>query len=280
LPDETVVYPTHGGGSFCSTGPSRQGTTTIGEERRSNSLLAHEDQREFVGRLLGGFGSYPSYFVHLREVNREPPLLADLDEAGPLSAMEVAQAVHGGTWLIDGRSAEDWAAEHPRGSISIAMRPQFASWLGWVVPFGDAVTLLVEDDQLLEALRLSRRIGYDRVLGWVDGGIDAWRAAGLPTGHMEVITPEGASTRAEAGATLLDVRQQGEWEADRIPGGLHVELGDIIAGDRPAGELISFCGHGERSATAASLLLRDGRSVANMAGGFSAWKQAGLPTER
>lgn len=280
LPDETALYPSHGGGSFCSTGSRRQTATTVEEERRSNPLLELADKDASVERLLAGFGSFPPYFLHLRDVNRQPPLLADLARPGPLSPMGVAEAVGGGAWLIDGRSVEEWAAEHPRGAVSIAVRPQFASWLGWVVPFGQPLILLVGDEEREEALRLARRIGYDRVEGWVDGGIDAWREAGLSTSSLEVVTPEEAQLRAEDGEILLDVRQRSEWTTSRIPGAVHVELGDIIAGERPAGELITFCGHGERSATAASLLQRDGGHVANMADGFSGWKRSGLPTER
>ena len=280
LPDETRLYPTHGGGSFCSTGSGRQTATTVGEERRSNPLLELADENAFVDRLLAGFGSYPPYFLNLREVNRKPPLLEDLAQPGPLTPNEVADVVDRGAWFIDGRPVDDWAAGHPRGAISIAVRPEFASWLGWVVPFGQPVILLVDDDRLEEALRLARRIGYDQVEGWMDGGMDGWREAGLPTASLEVVTPEEAQLRVEDGARLLDVRQRSEWMSARIPGALHVELGDIIAGKRPAGELITFCGHGERSATAASLLLRDGGRVANLAGGFSRWKRSNLPTER
>ncbi len=280
LPDETSLCPTHGGGSFCSTDPGPRSATTVGEERRSNPLLGLVDETAFVDRLLSGFGSYPPYFLHLREVNRQPPLLEGLAQLRPIAPMEVADAVGRGAWFIDARSVDEWTAEHPRGAISIAARPEFASWLGWVVPFGQPVILLVSDEELEEALRLARRIGYDRVDGWVDGGMDAWRRAGLPTGSLEVVRPEEAQRRLEAGATLLDVRQRSEWMRSRIPGSVHVELGDIIAGRRPTGELITFCGHGERSATAASLLLRDGGRVANLSGGFSGWKRSGLPTER
>ena len=207
-------------------------------------------------------------------------MLEEVDPGRALSPSDVAGAVDRGAWLIDGRAVEQWAAEHPRGAISIAFRPQFASWLGWVVAFGEPVVLLIGEEQLGEALQLARRIGYDRVLGWLDGGVEAWAAAGLPTASIEIVTAEEAGARADDGAKLLDVRQRGEWERLRIPGALHVELGDVIAGKRPAGELITFCGHGERSATAASLLLRDGGRVANLAGGLPAWERAGLPIER
>src|SRR5207249_9755461 len=143
---------------------------------------------------------------HLREVNRTPPLLEELDPGRPLLPSEVVGAVDRGAWLIDGRTVERWATEHPRGAISIAFRPQFASWLGWVVPFGEPVVLLIDEEQLGEALRLARRIGYDRVLGWLDGGVEAWAGAGLPTSSLEIVTAEEAGARAGGGAKLLDVR--------------------------------------------------------------------------
>ena len=280
LGDDVSFHPTHGAGSFCSTVPGARTAVTIGQERGSNPLLAARDEGTFVDLLLSGFGTYPPYFLHLREVNRTPPLLEEVDPGRALSPSDVAGAVDRGAWLIDGRAVEQWAAEHPRGAISIAFRPQFASWLGWVVPFGEPVVLLIGEEQLGEALQLARRIGYDRVLGWLDGGVEAWAAAGLPTASLEIVTAEEAGARAGDGAKLLDVRQRGEWERSRIRGALHVELGDVIAGKRPAGELITFCGHGERSATAASLLLRDGGRVANLAGGLPSWERAGLPIER
>lgn len=280
LGDEVAFHPTHGAGSFCSTGSGSRTAATIGEERRSNPLLEAETEDAFVDLLFSGFGSYPPYFLHLREVNRRPVLLEELAPSRPMSPSRVMESVDRGAWLIDGRPVEQWAAVHPRGAISIAVRPQFVSWLGWVVPFGEPVVVLVGEEQLEEALQLARRIGYDKILGSLDGGVEAWVAAGLPTASLEMVEAEEARNRANDGATLLDVRQRSEWERSRIPGALHVELGDIIAGKRPAGELITFCAHGERSATAASLLLRDGARVANLAGGFAGWKQSHLPIEQ
>lgn len=281
LPDDVSLHPTHGVGSFCSSGPGGRVPRTIGDERRHNELLRTDDEDTFVDTLLSGLGSFPTYFLHLPRVNRAGPgLLRSLEEPAPLASGEVARAVASGAWLIDGRPVSEWAAGHPRGALSIALRPQFSSWLGWIVPFGDPIVLVVGEERLDEAVRLARQIGYDRLLGWLDGGVEVWRAAGLPTARLEVVTAEEARARARDGAKLLDVRQRSEWVRSRIPVALHVELGDIIGGKRPAGELITFCSHGERSATAASILLRDGARVANLAGGLSAWERAGLPIER
>lgn len=282
LPDRTALWPTHGAGSFCSTGPSVGGGTTIGGQRRANPLLAAGDEDEFVRRLTSGYGSFPPYFLELRAVNRAGPRLArDLDGPRPLGAAEVAERVEQGAWLVDARPTAAWAEAHPRGAVANTLRPAFASWLGWIVPFGAPVVLVIDEEGVAEAVTLARRIGYDAVVGWLDGGVDAWRAAGLPVGRVEIVGGAEAGRRAGAGATLLDVRQAAELDVARIPGAVHLELGDLIAGKVPdAAEVVVFCAHGERSATAASLLEQRGIAVAGLAGGLPAWEQAGLPVDR
>lgn len=282
LPDGAALWPTHGAGSFCSTGPSEAGETTIGEQRRANPLLSIDDEDAFVRRLIAGYGSYPPYFSELRPVNRGgPSLRRDLESPRPLAATEVAERMDEGAWLVDARPIGEWAEAHPRGAVSNQLRPAFASWLGWIVPFGAPVILVIDERRVPEAVTLAHRIGYDSVLGWLDGGADAWREAGLPVGTLDEVDGAEAGRRVEAGATLLDVRQNAELAEARIPGALHVELGDIVAGKAPdAGEVVAFCGHGERSATAASLLERQGITVANLVGGLPAWERAGLPVDR
>lgn len=281
FPDETVLCPTHGGGSFCSATRARSVTSTIGQERASNPLLDVKDEAAFVDLLLAGFGSYPTYFQRLRDVNRSgPKLLSDLPDATRISPRDAQRAVERGAWLIDARPVSAWASTHPKGSVSIELRPAFASYLGWVVPFGAPVVLVLERDQVDEAHRLSRRIGYDNVSQWLT--FEDWRDAGLPTSSIESIEPEEAAERSRNGsAALLDIRQRAEHATTHLPGALHLELGDIIDGKTPeTSEVITYCGHGERSATAASLLARRGVHVANLAGGLGAWRDAGLPVEK
>lgn len=281
LPDDTMLHPTHAGGSFCSTGPARAVAATIGEARTQNPLFASADEDAFVEAILAGFGSYPRYFSHLRDLNRHgAPLLESLDPLPQLDAGEARDAIADGARLIDGRPFEEWARAHAENSVSIEVRPAFASWLGWVVPFGAPVAFVLEDGQVGEATMLARRIGYDRLIGWIR--FATWRDAGLPTASIENVGPHEAAERARAGrAALLDVRQHAEHASARLPGATHLELGDIIAGKTPeASDVITYCGHGERSATAASLLARRGIRVANLVGGVGAWRDAGLPLER
>ena len=280
LPEGTVLYPTHGSGSFCSAGTAQTAGTTVGQQRRTNPLLLIDDEDAFVEAFTEGFGSFPPYFLHLRPVNREPMLLSDLPPARPMSAMKVAEAVAEGAWLIDARTVDAWAFSHPVGAISNAIRPEFASWLGWIVPFGEPVVLLADEGDLSEGLRQARRIGYDRVLGWIEGGIEAWTAAGFETRTAEQIGAVEAKRRQERGDVILDVRQRSEL-ANRVPASVHIELGELIVGGTDglggAGDVIVHCGHGERSATGVSLLERYGVRAANLDGGIQAWREAGLP---
>lgn len=282
LPDAAALWPTHGAGSFCSAGPGGTPESTIGEQRRTNPLLAVDDEDEFVRHLLAGFGSYPPYFLDLRAVNRGGPVLRrDLPEPRPLPADEVATRVDEGAWLVDARPIDEWAAGHPRGAVSNQLRSAFASWLGWIVPLGAPIVLVIDQAHLAEAVALARRIGHDTVVGWLDGGVPAWEDAGLPVDSVETLDAAGAGRRVESGATLVDVRQSAELEQASIPDAVHLELGEVIAGKVPDAErVVTFCGHGERSATAASLLARRGIRVANLAGGLPAWEQAGLPVRR
>jgi hydroxyacylglutathione hydrolase len=281
LPDATALHPTHGAGSFCLATATTVTDPTIGSERAANPLLAIDDEDAFVSALRRGFGSYPAYYRHLQALNEAGPTPLRALGAPPfLEPEDVAKQLSNGTWLIDARPIAEWATAHPAGAISNELRPAFASWLGWIVPFGARVVLIADEEHHDQATRLARRIGYD-ALAFLDGGVDAWRNAGLPIQSVDAVSAPEARERQAAGALLLDVRQDAEVATLRIPGATHLELGDIIAGAAPdALEIITFCGHGERSATAASLLEQRGRRVTNLVGGTTAWVEAGFPVER
>jgi glyoxylase-like metal-dependent hydrolase (beta-lactamase superfamily II) len=275
LPDETAVWPTHGAGSFCSASPGAERTTTIGREKATNPLLRADGEDAFVTDLLGSLGSFPPYFLRLGEANRRGPAVIDTPPA--LAALDVARVrtlLADGAELVDARPVTDFAARHIPGSLSIPLRPAFASWLGWLAP-PDRPLIFIRDhgQDPAEILWQALKIGYENLAGELAGGIDAWTDARQPTATIPLVRPE------QVGAThVLDIRQRAEFTAGHLPGATHIELGDLpvhladIGDQLPAGPTVVMCGHGERAMGAASLLEQAGRAdVAVLDGGPGDW---------
>jgi len=275
LPDELPVYPTHGAGSFCSAGAGGQRTTSLGLERQASPLFKAAAEDAFVRTFLDGLGTYPPYFLRLRSVNRrgarlygvKPPELTRL----PVDEFRSQNAV--GAIVMDVRPFVDFARGHIPAALSIALRPAFASWLGWIVPAERPLLFVRTPDQdPRDLVEQCLKIGYENLVGELEGGMDAWRAVGLPVSTIAI-----RQVTEDLQGVPLDVRQASEWASGHIPGARHVELGSVMAsaGAIPAGPLTIYCGHGERAMTAASLLEAQGRgSLAVLDGGFDAWRSA------
>lgn len=277
LPDDTLVLPTHGAGSFCSAPPGAARTTTIGAERAGNPLLAAPDEDSFVRLLLEGLGSYPAYFSRLGELNRRGPAVVPGPPAlRPLAVADVVALRARGAQVVDVRPVEDFAAAHLPGSLSIVLREAFATWLGWLVDPGSPLVIVRNADQdPEEVLWQALKIGCEALVGELAGGVSAWQEAGLVTRSLPVIPAAAADPRY-----VLDIRQRGEFAAGHIPGTGHVELAGVSA-LAPIGPVQTLCGHGERAATAASLLSAAGCvDVAIVSGGPHEWASAnGLPLQ-
>jgi hydroxyacylglutathione hydrolase len=277
LPDDLPVYPTHGAGSFCSAPAGAARTTTMGRERAANPFLAAPDEDAFVARLLAGVGSYPPYFGRLQEVNRRGPrVLGIAPDLARLDAHAVRRLLGDGAVVVDARPVADYAAGHIPGALSIQLRDAFATWLGWVVPDGlPVVVVLGEGQDRTDLVWQALTVGYETLAGELDGGMTAWRAAGFDERTVALVPPG----RLPA-TPLLDVRQTSEYRAGHIPGAISVELGTVPnVTDLPPGPLTVTCGHVERAMTGASLLERSGHTALTVVdGGTDAW--AGLPGNR
>jgi rhodanese-related sulfurtransferase/glyoxylase-like metal-dependent hydrolase (beta-lactamase superfamily II) len=275
LPDATPVYPTHGAGSFCSAPPSAERSTTIGRERAANPLLAIGDQDAFVKTLLASVGSFPDYFLRLPEENRRgPAIVASAPALAPLTAGQILALRKRGGQVIDVRPVADYAAGHITGSLAIPLREAFATWLGWLVrdPAAPLIIVAGHGQDLTDVIWQALKIGYENLAGTLAGGMPAWQAAGQPVTATPLLTAGQVDPSA-----VIDVRQVAEYADGHLPGARNIELGALTGNaasleNRP---VVTMCGHGERAATAASVLERAGHTaVAALTGGPEDWSDA------
>ena len=269
LPDETVVYPTHGAGSFCSAPPSAERSTTIGREKQTNPLLAAPDEDAFVAMLLGQLGTYPTYFDRLAELNRlGPRVLHGTPSMRGLSAPEVQAYLSDGAAVVDVRPVSDYAAGHIPDSLAIPLRPVFATWLGWMAdPDQPLVIVRNADQDLDEVIWQAHKVGYDRLVGELLGGLPTWAGSGLEVRVTPLVDPAAVDP-----SSVLDVRQRSEYAGGHLPGARNLELGRIADDPIRMDAAVVMCGHGERAVSAASLLERAGQPpVSVLTGGPQDW---------
>jgi hydroxyacylglutathione hydrolase len=270
LPDELSVYPTHGAGSFCSAPGGSQRTSTLGRERATNALFTIDDEDVFVDRLIAGFGSFPSYFARLPEVNRLGPARYDsLPGLASLRPDDVERHLANGGVVIDARPIRAFSAGHLPGSMSNALRPAFASWLGWLVELGRPLVFVLDAEQDRDELvRQCLDVGHEQLVGELGGGVRAWTEAGHDISAIPLVAPADVTGR------LIDVRQADEFTAGHVPGARNIELAMVDGADLAA-PLTVMCGHGERAMTAASILASRGRDeIFVLDGGPDLWSSS------
>jgi len=289
--DSVAVYPTHGGGSLCSTDVSSTSWSTIGYERRHDRLLAPMEVDAFARALLAGQPTVPRYFARMRPTNQAGPRLLGgvVPLPRPVSVNAAAAAVDGGALMLDLRSPAEHAVAHIPGSFSIPAGSSFGTWLGWVVPDPDRplVLLLDSDADWDDAVRQALRVGFESIVGYVHGGFGAWAEAGRPSeagGALEAAALARLLSGGGPDAPLvIDVRQASEYEAGHVPGALSIGAGDLpdrldaLPRDRA---IATICASGYRASVAASLLRSAGfPRVVWVAGGVPTWEAAGYQVD-
>lgn len=287
LPDATLVYPAHGAGSMCGKSLGSETFTTIGAQRATNYALQPKPRAQFVAELTAGQTSPPAYFAWDADLNRRrrETLEATLArELTPLPLREVLQQRARGAVLLDVRDPDDYAPRHLRGSLNIGLGGRFAEWCGTVLEHEQRLVLVAAPGREREAALRLGRIGFDRVVGYLEGGPAALEEAPEDlAGHARIDVPE---LDAELGTArppqVVDVRTPSEWEAGHIPGSVNLPLQRLAAGLatlRRDEALVVQCQSGYRSSIAASLLERHGFSrLRDLRGGWLAWQKAHAAT--
>ena len=286
LPDSVEVFPTHGSGSYCVAPASRERTTTIGRERTSNSLALAGSEEEFVQRALKGLSSYPMYYKYMRDINQKgAKILGGVPVLNPLSASEVMSLMNAeaGVVILDVRHGRAFGAGHIPNSYGIRVDAPLTTWAGWLIPFGSRIVLVTEStEQTVAATRQLLRIGYDELVGTLEGGIELW-ARQYPIATIPSMDVTELRQRLEE-VVLVDVRQRSEWDDGHIPGAFHFEGGRAaweelpFPHDRP---LAIQCSSGNRSMSVSSVLRRRGyHNVIQVEGGIKGWEKNGFEITR
>jgi hydroxyacylglutathione hydrolase len=264
LPGEAGVFPTHGFGSFCSAGSTGEGPQgTLADELMGNDALTEPDENRFVERLVAGLTAYPAYYAHMGARNRGGPSPVDLSTPELLEPGQLAVRITAGEWVVDLRDRTAYAADHIAGTIGIGLSAQFATWLGWLIPWGTPLTLIGRSaEQVADAQRQLVRIGIDHLAGHALGDPDDLAAAGQRSSYP-VASFDNLAGREFGDGVVLDVRRDDEWATSHIPGALHIPLHDLLhrLDEVPDTRVWVHCAAGYRASIAAGLLARAGHDI-------------------
>jgi hydroxyacylglutathione hydrolase len=284
LADNVLVYPAHGAGSLCGKNMRAEKSSTIGTERLTNYALQIQSREEFIAQLTSNLPSRPEYFSKDAEINRAgAPALSDLPPLRAIASAELRAMIEEGTIVLDVRPGDEFVAGHVPGSVNIALSGQFASWAATVLGLAAHPVLIAEsEEQLVEARLRLARVGIEALDGYLEGGVAAWKQAGLRVATLSQIAAGELNARLQSEEVqVLDVRRGPEWEAGHIESATWWPLDNFKVSppemDRDA-PIAVHCKGGYRSMIAASLLQRAGfRNVINVIGGLDAWQEAKLP---
>jgi hydroxyacylglutathione hydrolase len=285
LPDDTEIFPAHGAGSLCGRQMSSESSSTIGKQRQTNYALLARSSEEFVHLLTDSLPARPEYFAREVDLNRRgAALLSELPEPAAFPAAEVLRSQKEGVVVVDTRPPMEFAAAHVPGSIHISLTGQYASWAARILGLDTRLILIGEDaEHVRESQVRLARVGVENVAGYLEDGVAGWVNAGFELEYIPQLTAHdlhGLREQQGDGIEVLDVREPGEVSTGGIENSIRIPLGELPSRMNELDRnklLVVHCKGGYRSSIATSLLRRAGfRDIANLTGGFDAWKTAGL----
>jgi hydroxyacylglutathione hydrolase len=280
LPDDVIVYPAHGPGSSCGKNIGKETFSTIGEQKKFNYALKDQSRSEFIEKVTEGILPPPQYFFDDARINKHGYNPIDeviRDNQKPLSVDEFKKAVKDGAIILDTRKADDFEKGFIPGSINIGLNGQFAVWVGTLIDIKKPMILVTDVAKEAETILRLARVGYENVLGYLNGGVNAWSEK-LDT--VKSISAEQMPSEMKNGIDVLDVRKHGEWNISHLKDATFKPLSEFpktiekLDRNKP---YIVHCGGGYRSMTAISIMKNHGfKNLINVYGGFGAMQKAGL----
>jgi glyoxylase-like metal-dependent hydrolase (beta-lactamase superfamily II) len=285
LDDSVEVYPAHVAGSLCGRGMSAKTSSTIGFERKHNTAAVPRPRAQFIHDMNENLPQRPPNMYNIVERNRDDYEHEEAPPAPrPLDALTFHREMESGAQVIDTRSPHAFGEEHIPAAIHVYLHGSaFATRVGFVAAPEDRLLLVVKDERdLQEAIRQLSVVGFDNVVGFLDGGMATWQEADLPAQQLNQISVETLHAMGQD-LKILDVRDQNEWEEGHITGAVHIPyyfLEQRLQELDLTQPLAAICASGQRSSIACSLLQKHGfTQLFNVVGGMDAWEQAGFEQE-
>ncbi|MDP4243088.1 MAG: rhodanese-like domain-containing protein [Bacteroidota bacterium] len=280
LPDDVILYPAHGPGSACGKNIGKETVSTIGQQKLANYALRAASmavpREEFIAMLTNDLSAPPRYYFKDAAINKTSyaPLAEVLSRnVQPLTLEAFDQALTQGALILDARAADSFEQGHISGSINIGLNGSYAWWAGTLLDISSPLVIVAPAAQEAEAISRLARIGYENVIGFLDGGFDTWKNAGRAVEGIQSIDPEEFASLYAHGAPVLDVRNATEFGAEHVSGAVHIPLAELeerIVELDPKAEYLVHCARGYRSMVAASILSRYGfNRIRNVHGGYA-----------
>lgn len=282
LPDDLIVYPAHGAGSACGKNMSKETFDTLGHQKQVNYALRPIGREQFIQEVTDGLAPPPFYFPENVAMNKGG--YESLDQvlargATALTPDELELIVESrGALVLDTRGGQTFKDGFIPRSINIGLRGDFAPWVGTLITdIAQPIVLVCDEGTEEEAVTRLSRVGYDNTLGYLKGGIAAWRAAGKEVDTITSISAQAFAERDKAGdGRVFDVRKPGEWSGGHLASAEHAPLAELnahMAGFSRTEPNYIHCQGGYRSMVAASILKARGiDNVIDVAGGYNAIK--------
>ncbi len=285
LNDDVIVYPGHGAGSQCGKNMSDETVSTIGEQRKYNYALQPMTKEQFIDVVTDGIAAPPAYFPENARINKEG--YQNIDEVlernlTSLSLKEFESAINDGALVLDTRNEDLFESASLKYAINIPLNGQYAVWVGSLIPIDKPLVLICEPGTEHESVLRLARVGFENVLGYLEGGVETWKASGKAIQKIKSIEPEALMQHVHQGYEILDVRRSTEAETEHVSGAINISLVDF---ENRLGELdmngkyLVHCAGGYRSMIASSLLANHGfKNIINVHGGFDSIKLVdGMP---
>jgi len=286
LSDDLIVYPNHGAGSACGKNMSKETTDTLGNQKKVNyALRADMTREEFIAELLDGLTPPPAYFPQnvMMNIQGYESLENIMNKANKALSAEEFETIANQTdaLVLDVRHENDFVKEHIPGSIFIGLHGQFAPWVGALIRDTKQPILLITPDGMeKETITRLSRVGFDNTLGYLNGGLNAWKIAGFETDTIDSISPEEFASKYE-NSIVVDARKPSEYNAEHVEKAINIPLDyvNVQLAEVPKEEpFFLHCAGGYRSVIMSSILKSRGyHNMINVEKGMAGIRNTNVP---